>query len=112
MESYGLKCRLSLPPNLLYDEAIKNVSLLEVNRDKKLYTSSTCIQMQTDGWPQHTQKTTWNSINRDKTNNITFQVKGFLIYGPYENLIKKHMWLGDFWKSSTAYQNLRKIKYW
>ena len=36
MESYGLKCRLSLPPNLLYDEAIKNVSLLEVNRDKKL----------------------------------------------------------------------------
>ena len=26
-------------------------------------------------------------INREKTYNISFQAKGFLVYGPYENFI-------------------------
>ena len=56
------------------------------------------------------QKTAGNSINRDKTANITFQVKGFLVYGTYENLIKKHRLLSDFLKSSTAYLTLKKMK--
>lgn len=50
-----------------------------------------------------------NSISRDKTANITFQVKGFLVYGTYENLIKKLRLLSDFLKSSTAYLTLKKM---
>ena len=49
-------------------------------------------------------------INRDKTENITFQAKGFLVNGPYENYILKHMRPSDFLKSSKAYQTLQKIK--
>ena len=35
-----------------------------------------------------TWKTTGNSINRDKTNNITFQAKGFLVYVQMKTLFK------------------------
>ena len=30
------------------------------------------------------------SINRDRTDNITFLAKGFLLDGSYENFIRKH----------------------
>ena len=62
------------------------------------------------GWAQRDTeaKTAGNSINRDKTASITFQVKGFLVYGTYENLIKKHRLLSDFLTSSTAYLTLKK----
>ena len=85
----------------------KNISLLVVSRDKKRII----WYVHTNARDDHnvTQKTAGNSINRDKTAHITFQVKGFLVYGTYENLIKKHRLLSDFLKSSTAYLTLKKM---
>ena len=45
-------------------------------------------------------------ISRDKTDNITFQAKGFLVHGPYEDLLKKHMQPSDFLESSKAKHTL------
>ena len=43
------------------------------------------------------------SISRDKTDDITFRAKGFLVHGPYENSIKIHMQPSDFLKFSIGH---------
>lgn len=100
--------RKPLPSEMsAFSSPSKNISLFVVSRDKKRIV----WYVHTNAKDDHnvTQKTAGNSINRDKTANITFQVKGFLVYGTYENLIKKHRLLSDFLKSSTAYLTLKKM---
>ena len=100
--------RKPLPSEMsAFSSPSKNISLFVVSRDKKRIV----WYVHTNAKDDHnvTQKTAGNSINRDKTANITFQVKGFLVYGTYENLIKKLRLLSDFLKSSTAYLTLKKM---
>ena len=68
------------------------------------------------GWPKRDTEDNrkWYKQRQNRQHNPvipTFEAKGFLVYGPYENFINKHVWLSDFLKYSKAYLTLQKIKY-
>ena len=78
-----MKCQLSPPADLCYEGQKKNVSLLVVDRD-----------IQYSAYKQMQRMTTTSNATKDnrksctiKTDKITFQAKGFLVHGPYENFI-------------------------
>ena len=98
-----MQCQLSPPPNLCYDG--KNVSLLVVNRDIQ------CVHTNAEDTHNVTDDNRKSCvINRDKTENITFQAKGFLVNGPYENCISKHMRPSDFLNPLKHIKPSRKLK--
>ena len=93
-----MKCQLSSLSNLCYDGQQKNVLLLVVDRDIQ------CLQTNAkDDLNVMDDNKKSFSISRDKTDNITFRAKSFLVHGPYENFIKIHMQPSDFLKLSIGH---------